>query len=144
HPAHPGLLTLVGERLVDPRSPIGATGLAVDLGDGGSELGVSLLLGRRSGRTALIEGGTGDLEQAEAPCDAPTRELLRLDEGVHLHRVSFAKKLMARFKTSTSSRRDLFSLRRRDISSRSSVVRPCRLPASIWACSTHLRTEDSV
>nr|WP_229868938.1 hypothetical protein [Streptomyces chryseus] len=44
-----------------------------------------------------VEGGAGDLEQFTRALDVVVALLLRLDERVHRHRVSFAKKAVARF-----------------------------------------------
>jgi hypothetical protein len=77
--------------------------------DLGGELSVAELAGRRGRVKTLVVGGTGDLEQLTAPVDAVTYGLLRLDEGLQLHRVSFAKKAVARFKISTSPRSWRFS-----------------------------------
>ncbi|MFE4583102.1 hypothetical protein, partial [Streptomyces chartreusis] len=54
---------------------------------------------------------------------------LRLDERVHVHRVSIAKKAVARRRMSTSSRSLRFSRRSAASSSRSLLVRPSRSPA---------------
>ena len=47
---------------------------------------------------AALVGGTGDLKQAARTLDAVTCDFLRLDERVNLHRVSFAKKAVARLR----------------------------------------------
>ena len=48
------------------------------------QLGVGDGPGRGDASSALVVGGTGDLEQATALVDAVTCSLLRLDEGVEL------------------------------------------------------------
>jgi len=55
-----------------------------------------------------------------------------------------AKKAVARLRTSTSSRSDLFSRRSRGSSARSSLVSPGRSPASVSAWATQARTAVSV
>jgi hypothetical protein len=90
----------------------------VDFADLDGQVGVADLAGRRGGTGALVVGGTGDLEQLAAPLDAAPVSLLRLDEAVELHRVSFAKKAVARLRISTSPRSRRFSARNRESSSR--------------------------
>jgi hypothetical protein len=121
----------VAELPVNPRRSIGALGLGVDNLDLSDQLGVGDGSGGEDTGSALVVGGAGDLEQATGPLDAVTCNLLRLDERVELHRVSLAKKTVARFKISTSSLRERFSRRRRVSSSFSSVIRPGRSPWSI-------------
>ncbi len=75
------------------------------------------LAARGDAVAALVVGGLGDLEQTHSPLDAVTCGLLRLDEGVQLHRVSLAKKTVARLRISTSSLRERFSRRNRVSSS---------------------------
>jgi len=130
----------VSELLVDPGRSIGALGLGVDGLDLLGQLGVGDGPGGGCAVSALVVGGTGDLERVTAVLDAVTCDFLRLDGGVHLHRVSFGKKAAARLSRSTSAWSRRFSWRRRDSSWRSSGVRPSISPASIRACSTHLRT----
>src|ERR1019366_5205942 len=92
--------------------------------------------GRGDFRGPLVVGGSGDLEQPARHGDvAVLLSLLRLDERVAVHRVSLAKKTVARFKMSRSSRSTLVSLRSATSSACSSVVSPGRRPASIstWA-----------
>ncbi|MFJ9448516.1 hypothetical protein ACIRRH_42975 [Kitasatospora sp. NPDC101235] len=55
------------------------------------------------GGTAGVEGGSGDLEQFTRPFDVVACLLLRLDERVHCHRVSVAKKAVARRRLSTGT-----------------------------------------
>ena len=113
---------------MDPGRAIGAVGarrgLAVILSASSASV---QLPGRGDGLAALVVGGTGDLEQLTAALDAVACDFLRLDEGVHLHRVSFAKKAVARLSRSTSACSRRFSRRSRASSSRSSVVRPSRV-----------------
>ena len=94
------------------RRAIGAVGLLEDGHDLAQQLGVGHLAARRCLVESLIEGGAGDLQQLTAALHAVTCDLLRLDEGLYLHRVSFAKKAVARFRISTSSLSRRFSLRR--------------------------------
>src|SRR5262249_11825858 len=93
-----------------------------------------------------VEGGTGDLQQLARPLDVAPALLLRLDERVDAHRVSFAKKAVARLRISTSSRSRRFSARSWASSLRSALVRPpsSLVPASRPACLTHSRTAVSV
>ena len=58
-----------------------------------------------------VVGGTGDLQQLARPLDFALLRFLRLDERAGAHRVSFAKKAVARFRMSTSSRSRRFSRR---------------------------------
>src|SRR5216684_2360823 len=88
----------------------------------------------------FVKGGPGDLEQTARLHDVALLGLLRLDEREHAHRVSLAKKAVARLRMSRSSRNTRFSLRNRASSSRSAVVNPSRRPSSTSACFTHART----
>jgi hypothetical protein len=74
----------------------------VNVGDLFRQFGVTDRAGTRLGSPAGIEGGPGDLQQLTRSFDAVTCTLLRLDERVHRHRVSFAKKAVARLRMSTS------------------------------------------
>src|SRR5262249_46713287 len=104
---------------------------------------VVLLTLRRLPFLPLVVGGAGDLgDPAQLRHRIPTT--LRLDEPVPAHRVSIAKKAAARLRMSRSSRSTRFSRRNRRSSSRSSVVRPSRAPASMAACSTQRRTAVSL
>src|SRR5262249_14090626 len=110
-------------------------------------LGQPQVLLRPPGRllpVPLVVGGSGDLQDRARPVDAALPSLLRLDERVHVHRLPLAKKAVARFRMSRSSRSTRFSLRSRTSSSCSLLVSPGLRPASISACSTHRRTELSV
>src|SRR5665213_2781566 len=122
---------------------IGSLGLVVDDLDLLGQLGVSDLTGRGDAIAPLVVGGTGDLEQATRLGDVVTCNLLRLDEGIQPHRVSLAKKIVARLRISTSSRRERFSRRSLVSSARASVVRPGRSPASVSAWCTQARTAVS-
>jgi len=93
-PAHePGHLALpaghvaMEELLVNPGGAIGTRGLVVDGPDLLEQLGVGDVSPGRGAVAAVIEGGTGDLEQPTRLGDVVTCDFLRLDEGVHLHRV---------------------------------------------------------
>src|SRR5512132_4590802 len=50
----------------------------------------------------LVRSGTGDLQQLARPLEGALLCSLRLDERIHVHRVSFAKKAVARLRISTS------------------------------------------
>src|SRR5262249_24622406 len=130
---------------MDPRRAVAAPGLLMHDLDLLGELGVVLFALRPAGQVG-IEGGAGDLQQGARSCHVAPASLLRLDEGIHLHRVSLAKKAVARLRISTSSRSLRFSRRSCASSARSSVVRPpsCRVPASRSACLIHSRTAVSV
>ena len=88
HPALPAGHLAITQLLVDARGPIGALGLFVDGGDLLEQLGVGQLSLGRGAIAALVVGGTGDLEQSTRLVDAAACNLLRLDEGMQLHRVS--------------------------------------------------------
>ena len=82
---------------------------------------------RREGMTfwTLVEGGPGDLEELARLGDVAILGLLRLDERVHAHRVSLAKKATARFRMSTLLAQPRGSpCAAGPVSARSSVVRP--------------------
>jgi hypothetical protein len=84
-----------------------------------AQVGVGLLARGGLIGALLVVGGSGDLEQLARLLDVAVAGLLRLDERVHVHRVSFAKKAVARLRTSTSSRSLRFSRRSCASSSRS-------------------------
>src|SRR5262249_17973467 len=85
-----------------------------------------------------------DLHELARLGDVAMLDLLRLDERVHAHRVSRAKKATARFKMSRSSRASRSSLRSWAISDNCSLVRPSeRRPWSRSACLAHARTPVS-
>ena len=92
--------------------------------DLGGQRGVFPLPARRPAITCCVEGGTGDLQQLARPLDIAPLRLLRLDERVAVHRVSFAKKAVVRFRISASSRSLRFSLRSSANSRCSSLARP--------------------
>src|SRR5690348_17969021 len=116
---------------MDARRAIAAPGVLMDAPDLPGQPGVLLLAPRRAGQVR-IEGGTGDLQQHARPGDVAPASLLRLDERIAVHRVSLAKKAVARLRISTSSRSRRFSRRSSAISRRSAVVSPpsCLVPAS--------------
>jgi hypothetical protein len=92
--------------------------------DLGGQRGVFPFQVRRPAITCSVEGGTGDLQQLARPLDIAPLRLLRLDERVAVHRVSFAKKAVVRFRISASSRSLRFSLRSSANSRCSSLARP--------------------
>src|SRR3954454_24008604 len=90
---------LAGQLGVDPRCSVAAPGLLVQLVDLLAQVGVGLLadgapVGAPVG-ALLVVGGSGDLEQLARLLDVAVPGLLRLDERVHVHRASFAKKAVA-------------------------------------------------
>src|SRR6266487_3452484 len=129
---------------VHPRGAVTALRFVMHGPDLPGELGVAALVPRRAGQV-LVEGGAGDLQQRARPRGVAPVSLLRLDEQIAVHRVSLAKKAVARLRISTSSRSLRFSRRRSASSRRSSVVKPpsWRVPASRSACLTHSRTAFS-
>src|SRR5437660_1218286 len=133
NPRAPDVDAICTEGTVYPVSAVGALGLGVDGGDAGLELGIGHLPGAGGGVALLVVGGPGDLEQRTGAVDAVVPSLLRLDERPHRHRVSLAKKAVARFRISRSSRSWRFSLRRTDSSSRSALCNPGRAPSSTSA-----------
>src|SRR5207247_808758 len=130
---------------VHPRGAVTAFGLLVQAPDLAGEVRVVLATPGWA-LQMLAEGGTGDLEQLARPPDVAPARLLRLDERVDGHRVSLAKKAVARLRISTSSRSCRFSRRSCASSCRSTLARPpsWRVPASPSACLTHSRTAVSV
>src|ERR1044072_7402134 len=96
------------------------------------ELLVSLLAGRRRPGAVGVVGGTGDLQQLARALDAALLDTLRRDERGDVHRVSFAKKAVARRRISPSSRGPRFPRPNAPNSCRSLLVRPpsLRVPAS--------------
>src|SRR5262249_58996147 len=134
-----------GQLGVHPRGAVAALGLLVHGPDLPGQLGVLPLAPGGAGQVR-IEGGAGDLQQHARPGDVAPASLLRLDEPIAVHRVSLAKKAVARLRISTSSRSRRFSRRSSASSLRSWVVRPPSLtvPASRPACFTHSRTAVSV
>jgi hypothetical protein len=92
------------QRGVDPRGAIPALRFLMDRRDLPGELGVLAASLRRLPGAGGVVGGTGDFQQLARPLDVAPARFLRLDERVHAHRVSFAKKAVARLRISTSSR----------------------------------------
>ena len=133
HPTLPAGNTTLPQRPMHPRGPVRALGLRMDRGDLHDELGVEHGASRPLCLATLIEGGTGDLEQTTRVLHAVACGFLHPNERVHAHRVSLAKKAVARLSVSLSSRKRRFSRRNRVSSSRSSVVKPGRSPASVSA-----------
>src|ERR1700689_4771077 len=108
-----------------PRPPIGATRRLVNRADVFTEFFVGALPRGRDMLVPLVKGGPGDLEQLTRPFHRVVLlSLLRLDEREHVHRVSLAKKAVARFRISTSCDSRRFSRRNAASSSRSLVVKP--------------------
>src|SRR3954453_8633345 len=139
-------LAVAARRRVDPGSAVATPGLGVQLLDLLGQLGV---LTRSNGGLVgalRVVGGTGDLQQLTRPLDVVVASLLRLDERVHVHRVSFAKNAVARLRISTSSCSRRLSRRSRANSSPSAGVNPpsTRSPLSRSACLTQPRPAVSV
>ena len=74
----------------------------------------------------LVESGPGDRKQLARLDDVAPFGFLRLDEREHVHRVSLAKKAVARLRMSRSSRNTLFSLRNCASSASCTLVNPSR------------------
>src|SRR6185295_13003650 len=129
-----------------PGCAVGALRSGVDRSDPLEQGGI--LAGPLRGLTDTVGvvGGSGDLKQLTRTLDvAGGADVLRLDERVHVHRVSLAKKAVARLRISLSSRSRRFSARSAASSSRSALVIPSmRVPASSSACLTQARTAVSV
>src|SRR5215216_7238139 len=134
------------QRGVDAWCAVAALGHLVRLADLLGQRGVGDLPGRWGAESLGVVGGPGDLQQLARPLDVVLLCLLRLDERIDVHRVSFTKKAVARLRISTSSRSRRFSRRNADNSCRSVLVNPPsrRLPASRSAWRTHSRTAVSV
>ena len=117
---------------VDAWGAVAALGGLVGLADVAAELVVGALAGRHAAGAVGLGGGPGDLQQLPRPLEGALLYLLRLDERIDVHRVSFTKKAVARLRISTSSRSRWFSRRSADSSWRSALVNPpsWRLPAS--------------
>jgi hypothetical protein len=102
-PAQPGSAHQPGDALaavaaalpaqlgVHHRSVITSLGPLMHGPDLAGELRVVLLTPAGPGAVGVI-GGTGDLQQLARPLDVAPASLLRLDERIHRHRVSLAKK----------------------------------------------------
>src|SRR5512132_1006475 len=131
---------------VDAWGAIAALGGLVGLADVLGELRIGALAGRDGAAMVGLVGGTGDLQQLAGPLEGAPLCSLRLDEPIAVHRVSVAKKAVARLRISTSPRSRWFSRRRAASSWRSALVSPpsLRLPLSRSACRTHSRTAVSV
>src|SRR2546429_7566120 len=130
---------------MDPRPPVRAARRVEDRGDAFTKLLVGDL--PRGGNVLMpfVKGGPGDLEQLTRPFHRVVLPcLLRLDEREHVHRVSLAKKAVARLRISTSWLSRRVSRRSSASSSRSLVVRPSTCPSSTSACFTQARTAVSV
>src|SRR6266702_1886724 len=123
-----------------PRPAIRAARLLIDALDALTEFGIRALTGGGDVLVPFIEGGPGDLEQRARLDDVALLGLLRLDEREHVHRVSLAKKAVARLRMSRSSRNTRFSLRNCASSASCALVNPSRSPSSMSACFTHART----
>src|SRR5215213_4845220 len=131
---------------VDAWGAVAALGGLVGLTDVLGELLIGALAGRDGAGMVGVVGGTGDLQQLARPLEGALLCSLRLDERIQVHRVSFAKKAVARLRISTSPRSRWFSRRRAASSWRSALVSPPsrRLPASRSTWRTHSRTAVSV
>src|SRR5919198_186088 len=146
HPRSGGPMAAATQLSVDAWSAGAALGRLVDLADVLGELVVDALACRRPVGTVSVGGGPGDLQQLTRPLDVALLCLLRLEERIDVHRVSFTKNAVARLRISTSCRSRWFSRRRADNSWRSALVSPPspRVPASRSAWRTHSRTAVSV
>src|SRR5690606_38588530 len=102
---------LVVEFGVHPWSTAGAARLLMDFGDSGAQRDVLPAAGRWAVAAVVIVGGPGDLHQPARPGDVAVPLVLRLDERVHVHRDSLAKKAVARLRMSTSCCRRRLSRR---------------------------------
>src|SRR5262249_3727941 len=100
--------------------------------------------GARQPRTCLVVGGGGDLQDLAYRLDSELPPVL-VDVVDHLARrpsSSAAKKADALFRISFARRSSRFSLSSSVIRRRSSEVTPGRLPSSISACLTQLRSDS--
>ena len=105
-PGHPLAAVVVAapaQRGVDAWRPVAALGRLVGLADLLGQPSVGDLPGRRGAESLGVGGGTGDLQQLAGPLDVARLCLLRLDEPIHVHRVSVTKNAVARLRISTSS-----------------------------------------
>lgn len=107
---------------VDAGGSVGAARLLVDRGDLTGRFGITDRPRTGFSGSAGVEGGSGDLQQFTRALDVVAAPILRPDERVHRHRVSFEKKAVARLRMSTSSRSLRFSHRNAAGSSRSLLV----------------------
>src|SRR5215217_1780801 len=139
-------VTGAAQLCVDAWCAVAALGPLVGLADVLGQLLVGALPRRRGAGAVGVIGGPGDLQQLTRTLDAALLRLLRLDERIHVHRVSFAKKAVARLSTPRSSRSRRFSRRNAANSWRSALVSPPspRDPASRSAWRTQARTAVSV
>src|SRR5712692_11889844 len=127
------------------RPAVRAARLVEDLLDAFAKLLVGDLPRGGEALMPFVKSGPGDLEQLTRPRDrAWLPSLLRLDEREHAHRVSLAKKAVARLRMSRSSRNTRFSRRSSASSASCSLVSPSPRPSSTSACFTHPRTAVSV
>src|SRR6185312_13180371 len=117
---------LAAQLSMDPRRAIAALRPLVPGRDPDDQLGILAVPVRGLPVPGGVVGGAGDLQQLARPLDVAPALLLRLDERIHAHRVSFAKKAVARLRMSTSSRSLRFS-RRSSASSRCATL--VRLPS---------------
>jgi hypothetical protein len=85
---HSGL----GEFGMDTRRPVGAVRRRMHRADLGGQLLVDACPGALLAAGVLVVGGPGDLQQLARALDVVLAGLLRLDERIHVHRVSLAKK----------------------------------------------------
>ena len=113
---------------VDPRRPVPALGPLVPGPDVRGQPGVLAVPVRGLPAAGGVVGGTGDLQQLARPLDVALLRFLRLDERVAVHRVSFAKKAVARLRISTSSRSLRFSRRSSASSGPLAAGQPAVLP----------------
>src|SRR5829696_4236005 len=91
---------------------VAALGRLVGRSDVLGELLVDAVAGCDVGGAVGVVGGTGDLQQLARALEGALLGSLRLDERIDVHRVSFAKKAVARLRISTSPRSRWFSRRR--------------------------------
>ena len=113
---------------VNSRTPVGFTACRVKPSDLRREPGILLSSLRGFTATPSVVAGTRNLENSTRDSDRPDR-LLRVDELVP-HEFSLAKKAVAFFSISRSSRRRLFSRRKVVSSERSSRRQQTRFPTA--------------
>jgi hypothetical protein len=89
------LVAIAGQLGVHRRWAVAALRLGMHGPDSRGQHRVGALAGRRPGPVGIV-GGSRDLKQLTRALDAVLLRSLRLDERVHAHRVSFAKKAVAR------------------------------------------------
>jgi hypothetical protein len=83
-------------RFQQPRNASSVQGALLPAG----QLSVLALTQRRYAAQVLVKGGTGDLQQVARPLDVAPARFHRLDERVDVHRVTLAKKAVARLRIS--------------------------------------------